>query len=157
MKPNKDPKSAVGVGGAPVGTPAPAAAEVATEQMIRVYNRSTRQTFDHGKYKASPSSFATVPQDVAERWFRLFPETIIEAGVAQKELGGISAELAAVRGELLTKTTDVANKEKSLVEAGERIADLELQLEAKTAELTSAQARIVELEAELKAKASDQV
>ena len=64
---------------------------------VRVYNRSTRQTIEHAPHKASPSSFVNVPQDVADRWMRLFPGIIVEAGIAQKELGGVTAELAEAR------------------------------------------------------------
>ena len=90
------------------------------EETLRVYNRSTRQTFNHEvtvgkdvkKYSASPSSFATVPVAVAQIWMRLFPEVVIEAGVAQRELGGASAELAVVRGELAIAKTRIAELEK---------------------------------------------
>lgn len=101
MKTSEDPKS---------GTSSVPVAALDSNELVRVYNRSTRQTFTHeigvGEakkiYSAAPSSFATVPRHVAERWQRLFPETVIEAGVAQRELGGAAAELALVRGELAT-------------------------------------------------------
>lgn len=70
------------------------------EAEVRVYNRSTNQTFDHGTHKVSPSSFATVPQAVADVWFRLFPNVVIDAGAAQKELGGAQVELGVLRSEL---------------------------------------------------------
>lgn len=73
-------------------------AEVST---VRVYNKSTRRSFIHevGKVKHSiaPSSFLDVPQDIADRWLALFPGTIVEGGVAAKELGGAKAELAEAR------------------------------------------------------------
>ncbi len=129
MKPHKDPKS--GTHSVPA---APAAPVEASEDSVRVYNRSTRQTFMHDvgtgeakkKYSVAPSSFATVPADVADRWMRLFPEVVIEAGVAQRELGGAAAELALVRGELAT--TKAANEK--LVAANEQLVKENAELKA---------------------------
>ena len=74
----------------------------------RVYNRSPRRTFIHGKFRAAPSAFVTVPASVAKVWLELFPEDVVEAAVAQKQLGGAAAELAAVRAELEKAQAEIA-------------------------------------------------
>ena len=74
----------------------------------RIYNRSPRRTFIHGKFRAAPSAFVTVPESVAKRWLELFPEDVVEAAVAQKQLGGVAAELAAVRAELEQARAEIA-------------------------------------------------
>ena len=96
----QDPKSVK------VSEAAVAVSEVAAPQMVRLYNRSVRQTIEHKPHRAPPSSFVNVPEDVAERWLRLFPETIVEAGVAQREIGGLGAELAAEKA----RTADLVAK-----------------------------------------------
>jgi len=93
---------------------APAAAPIKAEEVVRVYNRSTRQTFEHGKHKLPPSMFVNVPRDVADRWLRLFPDTVVEAAIAQKELGGAAAELALVRDELAAAKKRISELEEQL-------------------------------------------
>lgn len=70
------------------------------EALVRVYNKSAQQTFTHAPYVLPPSSFLNVPVSVAERWYRLFRDIVVEAGVAQKELGGVQAELNAERAKV---------------------------------------------------------
>lgn len=67
---------------------------------IRIYNRFKQRTLIHGDYRSPPNAFATVPEDVAKTWMKLFPDDIVEAGIAQKELGGLGAELAETRAKL---------------------------------------------------------
>lgn len=76
--------------------------------MVRVYNKSPQQTFIHGEYKVVPSAFATVPSTVAETLFRLFPDIVVEAGVAQKELGGVQAELSAEKAKVAALEAELA-------------------------------------------------
>ena len=83
---------------------------------IRIYNRSTRQTLQHGNIQAPPSAFVTVPSDVAKNWMRLFPDIIIEAGIAQKEIGGATAELALERAEHAKTKEKVARLEARIAE-----------------------------------------
>ena len=67
---------------------------------VRVYNRSNHRSFLHDKLVLAPSSFLTVPAAVAKVWLDGWPDTVVEAGVAQKELGGLSAELAAAKARI---------------------------------------------------------
>ncbi len=67
---------------------------------LRVYNRFEQRTLIHGKHRSAPNAFATVPEDVAKNWMAMFPDDIVEAGVAQKELGGAHAELAETKAKL---------------------------------------------------------
>ena len=120
------------------------------EETVRVYNRFAKRTLIHGAHRSPPNAFATVPVDVAKRWIAAFPNDIIEAGVAQKELGGMGAELAQTK-EALTKSE-------------KRLAELEMALKDRAGDpkgdkarkdLTVALKRIAELEDQLTAK--DQV
>ncbi len=113
------------------------------EKTVRVYNRG-RRTFLHGAHKVAGASFADVPESVARLWLKSFPNDVVEAGVAQKELGGLGAELAETKTKLAkaeariveldkvlaTKTTDPKGEKarQALVEAQKRIAELEDQL-----------------------------
>ena len=85
------------------------------EKMVRVYNKFRVRTLIHASYRAAPSTFVTVPESVAKLWMEMYPDDIVEAGVAQKELSGLSAELAE------TKT--------KLVAAEARVKALETQIE----------------------------
>jgi hypothetical protein len=67
---------------------------------VRVYNKSPQRSFIHGKLTLAPSSFLTVPAAVAKVWLDGWPNEIVEAGVAQKELGGITAELLAAKARI---------------------------------------------------------
>ncbi len=118
-------------------TKTPTASEPAGEPTVRVYNRSTRQTFDHGPgCILAPSSFIDVPESVAKNWFRLFPDTVIEAGVAQKELGGLSTELTETRLKLAAAEKRIAELEAGGADpkAKKRIAELETALKKATSE-----------------------
>lgn len=112
---------------------------VKTDPLVRVYNKSERQTFDHGAHKAAPSSFATVPQSVADLWYRLFPGIVVEAGVAQKELGGMAAELAAAREKLAASEARIAKLEEDGADpkAKKRIEQLEAELKKLKAEASA--------------------
>jgi hypothetical protein len=106
---------------------------------IRVYNRSSRRSFTHGKYVLAPSSFLTVPEELGKAWLEGYPKEIVDAGVAQAEIGGAQAEIAKLRetvAELEAKK--VPAKVAAQIEAKDKeIADLRAQLEAaKKAELT---------------------
>lgn len=115
----------------------------AAEKLVRVYNRGQR-SFLHAEHKLHGGAFAEVPRAVAENWLKMFPNDVIEAAVAQKELGGLGAELAE------TKTR--------LESAEDRIKKLDAILATKTsdpkgekarADLTKALERITELENQL--------
>ncbi len=67
---------------------------------VRVYNKSPQRSFIHGKFTLAPSSFLTVPAAVAKVWLDGWQNEIVEAGVAQKELGGIAAELALAKARI---------------------------------------------------------
>jgi len=101
---------------------------------IRVYNRFKQRTLIHGDHKAPPNAFATVPADVAKVWMKMYPEDVVEAGVAQKELGGLGAELAEVKAKLAKAEAALAAVKtdpkgvKALEVANARIADLEKKL-----------------------------
>ena len=101
-------------------TPTPAAP---TEPMVRVYNKFATRTLIHTPYRSAPASFATVPESVAKLWMERYPDDIVDAGIAQRELGGAAAELAETR----TK----------LVAAEARVKVLEAQLEKRGLKSTS--------------------
>lgn len=88
--------------------PDPSKSAAPVDEMVRVYNKSAQQTFDHAPYKAAPSAFVTVPRSVAENWYRLFPGIVVEAGVAQKELGGVQAELSAEKAKVAALEAELA-------------------------------------------------
>ncbi len=101
---------------------------------VRIYNRFQHRTLIHGKYRSAPNAYATVPEDVAKRWMEMFPEDIIEAHVAQKELTGVhaelletKAELAKVKAALAAVKTDPKGT-KALESANAKIRELEEQL-----------------------------
>jgi hypothetical protein len=93
-------------------------AEETQDPSVRVYNRSSR-AFIHGLHVLSGASFATVPKSVADTWIKLFPIDVVEASVAQKELGGLGAVVA---------------------EQKTRIAELEAKLAALTAKKPASKA-----------------
>lgn len=114
-----------------------------TEKTVRVYNRG-RRSFIHGPHTIAGAAFAEVPESVAQNWMKLFPNDVVEAGVAQKELGGVQVELVETKAKL--------------AKAEARIAELDKVLASKTtdpkgekakAELAEAKARIAQLEADL--------
>jgi len=84
----------------------------------RVYNRSPQRTFihDHGDktYRVVPSSFADLPEPVADLLLRDYPKEIVEAGVAHKEIGGVHAELAETKSQLSAKDARIAELEAAL-------------------------------------------
>jgi phage terminase Nu1 subunit (DNA packaging protein) len=75
---------------------------------VRIYNRFKQRTLVHGEHRSPPNAFATVPEDVAKNWMAMFPEDIVEAGVAQKELGGMGAELAEAKAKLAAAEAQLA-------------------------------------------------
>jgi hypothetical protein len=77
----------------------------------RVFNKSTR-TFMHHGFKAMPNTFVKVPPQLAEFWMDRYPELIVEAGQAVKELGGANARIAEIQAKL-----DEANRKIALLEA----------------------------------------
>jgi hypothetical protein len=88
-------------------------AEVITpvaETTVRVYNRSAR-TFMHGAFSAVPRAFATVSASVAKLWMERYPDDIVEAGVAQKELNGAQVELGEVKAQLKAANARIAELE----------------------------------------------
>lgn len=122
--------------------------ETPKEKIVRIYNRGQR-SFIHGEHKSIGASFAEVPESVALNWMKLFPNDVVEAGVAQKELGGLGAELVETKAKLAKaesrikeldailsrKTTDPKGEKarQELADAQKRIAELEEQLEKATA------------------------
>ena len=67
---------------------------------VRVYNKSPQRSFLHDKLVLAPNSFLTVPAAVANIWLSGYPDTVVEAGVAQKELGGLTSELSAAKARI---------------------------------------------------------
>jgi protein subunit release factor A len=127
-----------------------------TEKTVRVYNRS-RRSFIHGPHSAPAASFADVPESVAQNWMKLFPNDVVEAGIAQKELGGAQAELAETKVKLATAEARIKELDKILASK-----TTDPKGEKAKAELAQAQARIAQLETDLEkatapAPASDQV
>jgi hypothetical protein len=116
--------------------------------LVRVYNRSNSSTISHvegGKtYRAAPSAMSEVPEHVAKLWKDSYPKQIIDAGVAQKEIGGVHAELQEVKAALAASEKRVAELSSSpskndsaavkemkakLTEAQDQVAALQLQAE----------------------------
>ncbi|MDE3073907.1 MAG: hypothetical protein KGJ86_00635 [Chloroflexota bacterium] len=93
MAQNPNPKSGVL---SPAAAASPAAAVPKTS---RVYNRREAWII-HGPHRLPPRSFLDVPTEVAQLWFSHFPNDVVEAGVAQKELNGVQAENAELREKL---------------------------------------------------------
>lgn len=77
------------------------------EKLVRLYNRFEQRELIHGAHKAPPAQFTEVPESVANTWKRLFPDHIVDAGTAQKELGGLQAQVAE-------KDAKIAELEKQL-------------------------------------------
>jgi BMFP domain-containing protein YqiC len=80
---------------------------MADPRTTRVYNRGER-SFTHGKHVLAPRSFLEVSEEVAELWFRLFENDVIEASVAQREVGGAQAELAKANEKLAALEAELA-------------------------------------------------
>lgn len=112
--------------------------ETKPEKTVRVYNRNPHRTIIHDVYKLAPSSFLDVPKSVADRWFSMFQQDVVEAGVAQKELLGAQGELSALREahEKLLKEHEAlkakVDPKGALAQANARVAELEAQLKAKS-------------------------
>jgi hypothetical protein len=84
------------------------------EQIVRVYNRSQR-TFTHGEYRLAGGTFTEVPESVARNWQKMFENDVVEAGIAQRELGGLGAELAAAKTRITELEAELAKfKEKKV-------------------------------------------
>ena len=111
------------------------------EPLVRVYNRSAR-SHTWLKWVVIPRGFSSIPKSVAESLQSRYPEEIVEAGVAQKELNGATAELAETKELLAKAAARIAELEAKaagkggasiLKEKDARIAELESQLEQLTA------------------------
>lgn len=88
---------------------APTPAAASTEpKMVRLYSKFTTRTLLHHPYKLSPQSFADVAVVIAEQWKKMFPEDVLDAGVAQKELGGTAALLAEANGKIAALEKELA-------------------------------------------------
>lgn len=85
-------------------------AKTTAELKIRIYNRSGR-SFIHGTDSAPPRAFATIPEAVAKLWMERYPDDIVEAGIAQKELNGAQAELGEMREKLKAANDRIAELE----------------------------------------------
>ena len=94
------------------------------EEMVRVYNKFTSRTLIHTPYRSAPSSFATVPASVAKLWMERFPDDIVDAGVAQKEMNGVAAELAETRTKLAASEARVKALESQLEKLGKKPASV---------------------------------
>lgn len=77
------------------------------EPIIRVYNRS-RRMFTHGEYRLAGGTFAEVPESIAKNWQKMFENDVVEAGIAQRELGGLGAELAAAKTRIAELEAELA-------------------------------------------------
>jgi predicted nucleic acid-binding Zn-ribbon protein len=64
--------------------------------------------FTHGNYRLAGNTFAEVPQSVASNWMKMFENDVVEAGTAQRELGGLGAELAAARTRIVELEAELA-------------------------------------------------
>ena len=84
-------------------------------KLVRVYNRSPQRTLMHSyqgvEYRAVPSAMTEVPEPVAQVWFKMFPDQIIDGGAAAKELGGAAAALVAAQEELRVLKARIAELE----------------------------------------------
>lgn len=65
-----------------------------SEKTVRLYNRFESRELIHGAHRAPPAQFTEVPESVANTWKRLFPDHIVDAGTAQKEIGGLQAQIS---------------------------------------------------------------
>lgn len=115
----------------------------AKNPLTRVYNKTGR-TFMHGTFRAPPNSFANVPESLADFWIETFKDQIVEAGTAQRELGGANARVVEVQAKL-----DEANKKISVLEATPKNDRASAQLNALQAELNGAKETIKGLEAQV--------
>lgn len=68
----------------------------AVEPLVRVYNKRAHH-ITVGSSKIAPQSFGTVPQSVASALMKQWPEGVVEAAVAQQEIGGAHAEANILR------------------------------------------------------------
>lgn len=82
-------------------------ASTPAERIVRVYNRSKRM-FTHGEYRLAGNTFAEVPESVSQNWMKMFENDVVEAGVAQRELGGLGAELAAAKTRIVELEAELA-------------------------------------------------
>ena len=115
-------------------------AEAPAIKTVRIFNRASKlYTHRHEgvDYHAHPSTFADVPQGVADKWMQMFPEDIVEAAVAQKEINGSAAEAAGLREKVAELETELKKS------TSKRVSDLQ-------ADLDTANAKIAELEEKLK-------
>ena len=117
--------------------------ETTPEPLIRIYNKRAHSIDGGPNAKVGPASFATVPESVAKAWMKQWPEGVVTAADAQRQVTGATAE---------------ANEAKAkLAEAEKRIADLESKLGKPNSKrvtelenaLADAQAKISELEEKL--------
>lgn len=82
-------------------------AEETQDPTVRVYNRSSR-AFIHGKHVLNGGTFAEVPKSVADLWAVLFPLDVVEASVAQKEIGGLGAVVAEQKAQIAALQAQLA-------------------------------------------------
>lgn len=76
----------------------------ASNDLVRVYNRSRKQ-YTHDKFVSAPQAFITLPRYVAEKWLSMFPEDFVAGDEALRSVDASAAEAAEQRklNEELTK------------------------------------------------------
>jgi BMFP domain-containing protein YqiC len=82
---------------------------------VRIYNKS-RRSFLHGEHKAPANAFSEVPRKIADLWIEQFPNDVVLASDAQKEINGMATELEAARAELKTARTTISTLEARIAE-----------------------------------------
>jgi hypothetical protein len=104
----------------------PAENTPAVEPLVRVYNKRGH-TITVGTAKIPPQSFGTVPQSVAQALMKQWPAGVVEASVAQAEVGGAVAEANALRERVAAlEKENAALKAASGVKRGGRQAGADL-------------------------------
>lgn len=125
--------------------------QIAAEPLVRVYNKRGH-TLIHGKHRAVAQAFSTVPKTVAELWMKQFPDGVVEASEAQKEINGAAAEASELREKLAAALKQIAALEAKPVNAGKvssQLSALQAQLDAVTKRADAAEATAAQLEEQL--------
>ena len=96
------------------------------EPLVRIYNKRAHSIIA-GPHKAAPSAFSTVPRSIADAWMKQWPDGVVEASEAQKELNGANAELEVLRARVAElEKENAAIKSKSDKKGGKPAAGAEL-------------------------------
>jgi hypothetical protein len=101
----------------------PTVASAPSENLVRIYNKnkSAFGSYTHGPYTIKGTDFASVPQWLADKWTKMFPQHIALAS-------DVGSDAAANNAKVEEQKTKVEELSKENQELADRVKNLEAML-----------------------------